>query len=316
MRTKIIAHRGASFIAPENTNTAFRKALEMGADGFETDVQLTKEGEMVIHHNYTIDANSNGQGKISDMTLDQIMTFDFGSFKGEEFAGEKIAVFSDVLAIAPEFEMVNVELKAPMDRSIPYVKQVAEAIQRAELTDKILISAFDHSLLKEMKEILPEIKVGALILPPLTPDSHLFAMKKLLPDVPLNLLTIDAIPNEVLANVDVDALGIRGKTIEKVIEETISSMSALYPGATIGMVIDNLQAQQNLCEYVDSLEFKLDFLHPDYRYCILDPELVNKMHDRGIGVNVWTVDGDEEQQLMLKVGVDGIITNRPDKLLK
>jgi len=315
MKTKVIAHRGASYIAPENTKIAFRKAKEMGADGFETDVQLTKEGKMVIHHNYTIDANSTGHGKISDMTLEELMTYDFGSFKGEEFAGERMAVFEDVLSMASEFEVVNVELKAPMDRTIPYVKQVAEAIQKAGLVDKILVSAFDHSLLREMKEILPEIRVGALILPPLTPDSHLFAMKNLLPDIPLNKLSIDAIPAEVLANVDVEALGIRGKTIEKVIEETISSMSALYPGATISMVIDNLQAQQNLCEYVDGLDFKLDYLHPDYRYCIIDKELVNKMHDRGIGVNVWTVDGDEEQKLMLEIGVDGIITNRPDKLL-
>ena len=76
MPTMIQAHRGASADAPENTMEAFRLAVDIAADGIELDVHLTKDGEVVVIHDDTIDRTSNGTGKVSDMTLEELRRFD------------------------------------------------------------------------------------------------------------------------------------------------------------------------------------------------------------------------------------------------
>jgi glycerophosphoryl diester phosphodiesterase len=90
MVTKIISHRGANKYAPQNTIPAFQKALEFNVEGFENDVHVTKDGVVVVCHNYTIDETSNGKGKIADYTFEELRKFDFGSYFSEEFAGTKI----------------------------------------------------------------------------------------------------------------------------------------------------------------------------------------------------------------------------------
>ena len=76
-KTKVWAHRGASGYAPENTLDAFRKAVEMGADGIELDVQMTKDGELVVIHDETIDRVSNGKGWVKDYTYEELKKFNF-----------------------------------------------------------------------------------------------------------------------------------------------------------------------------------------------------------------------------------------------
>ena len=98
--TKILAHRGANKHAPQNTIPAFLKAIELGADGVENDVHLTKDGELVICHNYTIDETSDGKGNISDYTLEELKKFDFGSYFSPDFAGTKIPTLHEFLEIA------------------------------------------------------------------------------------------------------------------------------------------------------------------------------------------------------------------------
>ena len=85
-----MAHRGASYHAPENTRAAFVKAHELEADGVETDLQLTADGQIVIHHNYYIDNTSDGKGAILLKTVQELKTYDFGAYKGSEYAGERI----------------------------------------------------------------------------------------------------------------------------------------------------------------------------------------------------------------------------------
>lgn len=81
MTPEIIAHRGASYLAPENTLSAFRKAMEIGADGVEMDVQQTSDKKLVIHHDYIIDLHTDISGKIYDMTEGELKELDFGSWK-------------------------------------------------------------------------------------------------------------------------------------------------------------------------------------------------------------------------------------------
>jgi len=84
------AHRGASAYAPENTMSSFKKAFQLGSNGIELDLQKTKDGKIVIFHDKEIDKKSNGTGKISDYTYNELLEFDFGSWFGKEFKNEKI----------------------------------------------------------------------------------------------------------------------------------------------------------------------------------------------------------------------------------
>ncbi len=313
---KVYAHRGASFVAPENTIAAFKAAADLGADGFETDVQLTKEGKMVMHHNYTIDANSNGHGVIADMTVEELKAFDFGFWKDASFEGEKIPTLEECLEAGRAFEQINVELKAPMNRSIPFVKPVADAIEKSGLKDKIIVSAFDHSLLREMKQLLPDLRVG--ILTSVMSKQMMETMKQmqqLLPDVPLCDLDVSQIPFPAESTQMLSALGIPGSDPMKVAAEFMKSMAATYPGMTFRQIQETMVAQQDLPAYTKSLDLHADFLHCQYQSCLLDPTLVDQMHEMGVGVNPWTVDREEDMKALISMGVDGIITNRPDLLI-
>lgn len=89
------AHRGASDYAPENTMSAFRKAIELKANGIELDLQKTKDGKIVIFHDDFIDKKSNGIGTISDYTYNELLKFDFGSWFDLKYKDEKIVLFEE-----------------------------------------------------------------------------------------------------------------------------------------------------------------------------------------------------------------------------
>ena len=111
MMTKIFAHRGASGYAPENTLEAFALAMEMGADGIELDVQLTKDGEVVVIHDEVIDRVSNGKGLVKDYTLVQLRKFSFDNHM-EGYENISIPTLKEVLELVKASKMeVNIELK-------------------------------------------------------------------------------------------------------------------------------------------------------------------------------------------------------------
>ena len=101
-KINVISHRGANLVAPQNTLPAFRKSFEIGCDGVETDIHLTKDGVPVLCHNFTIDETSTGNGAIKDMTLEELLQFDFGSYKGEEFKDTKIPLLEDFIKLCKE----------------------------------------------------------------------------------------------------------------------------------------------------------------------------------------------------------------------
>lgn len=317
MKPWVIAHRGASHVAPENTLAAFRAAEQLGADGIETDVQLTRDGQLVMHHNYTIDANSNGTGAILSMTGQELRRFDFGSWKGPEFAGERIPTLAECLETCRSFQVVNIELKAPLDRSIPYVEPVARALRDSGYLDRIIVSAFDHSLLRDLKRLLPQLKVGALTLPPLDGAPIVDLAQKCLPmDRPLDQLRPEEIaPPPAQALEAMKGMNIPGKDPQHLMMEQVRATAAMFPGCTLRQVMDRLAAQQDLAAYVAGLDFPLDYLHCEYHSCLKDPALVSKLHAMGVGVNPWTVDGEAELRAIRAMEPDGIITNRPDRLL-
>lgn len=160
----ILGHRGASSYAPDNTEAAFRLAMEMGADGVETDVHLTADGVPVMQHNYDICKNSNGHGNVEKMTYEELLKYDFGSWKGEQFAGQKILTLDEFLTLAEELDMkfIDIELKFPEKKPSNIVKVTLDLVKKHNLVDRVMISSFDHDLIRETQELCPEIITGAL----------------------------------------------------------------------------------------------------------------------------------------------------------
>lgn len=164
MDCRIIAHRGANKKAPQNTLPAFRTAVAEGADGFETDVHLTRDGVPVICHNYTVDATSDGRGRIGDYTLEELRLMDFGSYFSGNFAGTPLPTLAEFLQVAKDanLEVVNIELKSPPDRNYGIVDATLSLCADFGLLDRILVSSFDPRVLKRVKELDPRCKTGFL----------------------------------------------------------------------------------------------------------------------------------------------------------
>jgi glycerophosphoryl diester phosphodiesterase len=107
----ICAHRGASQTHPENTLAAFAEAIRLGAHMIEFDVQRTRDGELVLMHDGTINRTTNGRGKVGEMTLAEVRRLDAGLWKGEAFRGERIPTLDEALAMMPANIWLNVHLK-------------------------------------------------------------------------------------------------------------------------------------------------------------------------------------------------------------
>jgi glycerophosphoryl diester phosphodiesterase len=110
----ICAHRGAMDTHPENTLAAFHEAVRLGAHMIEIDVRMTKDGHLVILHDETVDRTTNGKGRISTLTIDEVKHLDAGNWKSEEFAGEKIPTLGEALAVMPQNIWLNIHLKGGM----------------------------------------------------------------------------------------------------------------------------------------------------------------------------------------------------------
>ena len=165
MTPEIIAHRGASYLAPENTLSAFRKAMEIGADGVEMDVQQTSDKKLVIHHDFVIDWHTDMRGQIYDMTEGELKALDFGSWKDVNYRNERIATLQEALALCREMEgtIVQLEMKATIDDDPDFVPRVIEEVRAANITDRLGVISFNHDLLRQAKALMPELRVGVLL---------------------------------------------------------------------------------------------------------------------------------------------------------
>jgi len=161
---KIIAHRGASGYAPENTKASILEGLKRGCDGFEVDVQLTKDNKVIVFHDWSLERISDGNGFLKDQTLDKLKTLDIGSWFSKEFCGEKIMTLEELLDIIPEEKLLNIEIKVRHGEINHIEKTVVEILERhSRINSNLIISSFDHRIIKRIKKIKPEIQVGLLI---------------------------------------------------------------------------------------------------------------------------------------------------------
>lgn len=245
----VISHRGANLVAPQNTIPAFKKSIEIGCDGFETDIHLTKDGIPVVCHNFTIDETSNGSGAIKDMTLEELREYDFGKYKGTEYEGTRIPTLDEFLSVSEELgskmNVLDIELKSEVfgQAGTELAEKTINAVKEHGLFDKLLISSFDPAILVVCKKIDKNCKTGILY----SPD-RLISLK----------------------------IGARPVSFAK--------------------------------------EIGADALHPFHMY--VTRLYVERAHRAGIQVNPWTVNKEINAKALIKLGVDGLITDDPGLMNK
>lgn len=162
-RPLVLAHRGASGSAPENTLAAFTLALQQGADGVELDVQLSADGEVVVCHDSSVNRTTDGNGRVAEMPLAQLRQLDAGSWFGEVFRGERIPTLAQVFENLPR-GIIDVELK-PGALNSPLPDKVAALIKAAHLEQRVLVTSFQPLYLRRVRRLLPQQAIGLLILP-------------------------------------------------------------------------------------------------------------------------------------------------------
>ncbi len=161
-KTSVWAHRGASFIAPENTLEAFGLARDMGADGIELDVHLSADGELIVAHDETVDRCSGGTGRIVDMTLRELKQMDFSNHK-PGYRGVRVPTLEEVYKLVkPTGMVVNVEIKTGIVL-YPGIEEKCAALARAAGMDgRVYYSSFNHYSLLQMKAAEPTARVAPL----------------------------------------------------------------------------------------------------------------------------------------------------------
>lgn len=159
----IFAHRGASGTRPENTMAAFRRAVELGATGIETDAQLSADGEPVLIHDETLSRTAGASGWVGDKTYAELRSLDAGSWYHPEFMGEPIPHLTELLQLGKDTGTVlNIELKNTI-RAYPGLEEkVVQAVREYGLESQTILSSFNHYSLALCKKLAPEIRTGVL----------------------------------------------------------------------------------------------------------------------------------------------------------
>lgn len=230
-----IAHRGASASAPEHSRAAFERAAACKIDMIELDVHLSRDRQLVVIHDYTLERTTNGVGPVRDHTLAELQSLDSGSWFGAEFSSERILTLDEVIALIPPAVRLNVELKA-LDPDWDGVAQtLAALLDRTARTASTIVSSFLYGSLERLK----------------SENS----------DIPLALLT---------HHIDFEPVWHWAERLE---------VAAIHPF-----------------------------------HALVDPSLIREAHERGLQVNVWTVNDMELAKGLVAMGVDGVISDHPADL--
>ncbi|WP_114379700.1 glycerophosphodiester phosphodiesterase [Paenibacillus prosopidis] len=157
------AHRGASGYCPENTMAAFSKALELGATGIETDVQMTKDGIVVLLHDESLARTTGRHQLVKDMDYAELKTLDAGSWFDSAFQAEQIPSLEQLLELIKHTgTILNIELKNGIVLYPGIEHKVIEAVRAFQMSDRVIISSFNHYSLVQCKRLAPEIRTGVL----------------------------------------------------------------------------------------------------------------------------------------------------------
>ena len=155
-----IGHRGAAGLAPENTKAGFKKAIELGLDMIELDIQLTKDNQIVVVHDYNLERIAGVSSKINELTLKQLKEIDIGSYFGDQFSDQRIMTLKEVISVVKTKLMLNIEIKMLEDKSQLLINKLKQLLTEENFIDQVIISSFNHCYLQELG---PEFKTAILI---------------------------------------------------------------------------------------------------------------------------------------------------------
>lgn len=155
-RSKIIAHRGASYDAPENTLEAFQLALDQGADALECDIHCSSDGELMAIHDSTVDRTSNGSGAVAALSRAELAKLDAGSWKTEKWRGAKIPTLAEVLDLTPHDRRILIEVKVGLS-ALPRLKELLAATTLPR--EQIIVMEFDLETVIAARAAFPDLEV-------------------------------------------------------------------------------------------------------------------------------------------------------------
>jgi glycerophosphoryl diester phosphodiesterase len=156
----VIAHRGASSDAPEHTLAAFDLALDLGCRHLELDVDLTRDGHIIVMHDDTVDRTTNGTGPVGSHTLAELRALDAGAWFGAQFAGERIPMYAEVLERYQGRVHLHTEIKG---RAAHLASGTADLVRQYGMVEHVTVTSFQYPRLAETRAYTPELPTGWLV---------------------------------------------------------------------------------------------------------------------------------------------------------
>lgn len=276
--TKIYGHRGAKGTYPENTLLSFAKAIEQGVEGLELDVHMTKDGEIVVIHDESLERTTDGNGSIKDMTLEEIKQFSAGpkskfahfpNYDEELWAAERVPTLMEVFELLKPYPTeLNIELKTTLEKYEGIEEKVLSIVKAYGNQRKVVYSSFHLPTILRVKRLSPEAKIAWLLSEKIT------------------------LPNDQLQTLELEALHI--------------AKSIVLPNKNIALQLMHLMSTLNISEATEIKQL-VDFIEGS--------NSVDAFHNLYEQIRVWTVNEPEEIKQLLDLGVDTIITDYPERAL-
>jgi len=166
-RILVVAHRGSSGSAPENTLAAFRMAIDAGVDMIELDVRMTKDYHLVVHHDARLGRTVRGSGFVWEKTLQDFRFLDAGGWFAPRFRGETVPSLREVMDLLPSHVGLNIEVKTDGDprKDRAMEESCILLIRERGFEKRVILSSFDHALLRRLHSLDPALAIGALYVP-------------------------------------------------------------------------------------------------------------------------------------------------------
>lgn len=161
-RPQVFAHRGAKAVAPENTLPAFQRALDMGVAGIELDIHCSKDGQLVVIHDESLERTTNASGKVHEYTAAQLAKIDAGGYFYADFAGVGVPTLSEVFDLVENRCRVNVEVKSGDPHGGDQVEPLIAMIEARNLYDQVIVSSFNPPSLIKLRALAPKVQLGLL----------------------------------------------------------------------------------------------------------------------------------------------------------
>ncbi|MDI6803328.1 MAG: glycerophosphodiester phosphodiesterase family protein [Bacteroidota bacterium] len=161
----VIAHRGASVTAPENTIAAFKKAIDEGTHAIELDVRLSHDNEVVVIHDSRLERTTSGRGKVEDFDLEGLKNFDAGSWFNPKYSVEVIPTLEEVFKLVNKKVGINIEIKQKIKNKNKIINSCVELAHKYKLNKSLLITSFEHSLVKKVKQLDSTLMTGIIYSP-------------------------------------------------------------------------------------------------------------------------------------------------------